>query len=244
MPRRALRSVRGAEIGFVSQNPFGVLNPILTVADQFYDRFKAHRRGVTEAESRKAARGMLEAVGISASDRVLSGYAHELSGGMAQRVAIAMALILDPRLIIADEPTTALDVTVQKQILDLLRSLIAGSARSMLLVTHDLGVVAQYCDEVIVMYAGTVVESGPVETVLISPEHPYTDALIRSVPRRGYPIEALPGRAPSLLAQPVGCPLHDRCKHALDTCAIARPELEARSSGRMVRCNVDWKESA
>ena len=182
---KQMRHVRGRQVGFVAQNPFGSLNPIYSIARQFYELQKAHRTGVGKAQSREVARGMLEGVGIVSPDRVLDGYAHQLSGGMAQRVVIALATTLSPRILVADEPTTGLDATVQAQILDLLSGLVKAEDRSMLLVTHDLGVIAQYCQRVIVMYDGRVVESGPVLDVMVSPQHDYTKLLLGSVRQLG-----------------------------------------------------------
>ena len=225
MPRHHLRQVRGNQIGFVAQNPFGSLNPILKLHKQFHNVISAHRNGVSRAESRKMARAMLAAVGIPGPDRVLDGYSHELSGGMAQRVVIALAIILDPKLVIADEPTTALDVTIQRQILDLMRDVVQREGRSLLLVTHDLGVVAQYCNRVVVMYAGRVVETGPVRDVFARPGHPYTSALLRAVPRRGQRVHVLQGRVPNLIDYPPGCPYAARCELRFEPCTQVVPDL-------------------
>ncbi len=180
-----LRELRGRRIGFVPQNPFGSLNPILGIETQFRNVLRAHGVRASRTEMRARFVSMLESVGIGEPDRVLDGYAHQLSGGMAQRVVIAMAFMLEPDLIIADEPTTALDVTVQKQILDLLADLITKGRRSLLIVTHDLGVVAHYCDRVIVMYQGEVVESGPVRQVFTNPSQQYSRALLAAIPKPG-----------------------------------------------------------
>ncbi len=182
---KKLRAIRGKEIGFIPQNPFGSLNPILPIRAQFSNVLKAHGQHVSAGDTRERALAMLESVGIKGPERVLDGHAHQLSGGMAQRVAIALAFILEPQLIVADEPTTALDVTVQKQILDLLDGLIAGGHRSLLIVTHDLGVVANYCEHVVVMYRGEVVEQGPVDAVFNAPAQEYTRTLLASVPKPG-----------------------------------------------------------
>lgn len=181
----ALRSIRGKEIGFIPQNPFGSLNPILPIRTQFANVLKAHGQHTSGRDTRERAVGMLESVGINEAERVLDGHAHQLSGGMAQRTAIALAFILEPQLIVADEPTTALDVTVQKQILDLLAGLIAEGHRSLLIVTHDLGVVANYCEHVVVMYRGEVVEQGPVDSVFGAPTEDYTRTLLASIPKPG-----------------------------------------------------------
>jgi len=185
MKPKALRRLRGTEIGLIPQNPFGSLNPILTIEKQFRNVLGAHGQAASRETVHGRAVAVLESVGISQAERVLAGHAHQLSGGMAQRVAIAMAFILEPRLIVADEPTTALDVTVQKQILDLLADLIAADQRSLLIVTHDLGVVANYCEKVVVMYKGEVVETGLVRDVFVNPSADYTRSLLDSVPKPG-----------------------------------------------------------
>ncbi|MBT8161927.1 MULTISPECIES: ABC transporter ATP-binding protein [Arthrobacter] len=180
LPERQIRRIRGREIGFVAQNPFSALNPVVRIEKQFSNIAKAHGVGV-DAGSRDRALELLASSGVDNPERVMRGYAHELSGGMAQRVVIAMALYLNPRLVIADEPTTALDLTVQRQVLDTLTRLTKGSGRSMLIVTHDLGVVANYCDRVLVMYRGRLVEQGPVSQVFVQPKDPYTVSLLNSV---------------------------------------------------------------
>lgn len=247
---RDLRRIRGNTIGFIAQNPFGALNPILRIHKQFHNVVRAHRPKVSRQQSRTMAAAMLEAVGIADPDRVLDGHAHELSGGMAQRVIIAMSLVLDPHLVIADEPTTALDVTIQRQILELIRSLLADGERSMLLVTHDLGVVAQYCDDVVVMYAGKVVETGPVVEVFDRPAHPYTLALLEAIPRRGQRLVSLKGRVPDLIDYPTGCPYAPRCRFRFDRCDEEAPELTAaRPNGsddgggvRLASCHLRAEE--
>jgi len=246
MKRRELRRVRGNTIGFVAQNPFGSLNPILKVGDQFDNIISAHRRGISRQKRREMSRDMLDAVGIPGADRILQGYSHELSGGMAQRVVIALALVLDPQLVVADEPTTALDVTIQRQILDLMRGQVLGHGRSLLLVTHDLGVVAQYCHRVVVMYAGHVVESGPVADVFVRPAHPYTRALLQSVPRRGEKVKVLRGRVPDLVDYPAGCPYADRCEFRFQRCDHEMPPREPAfgSDARIVRCHAPEEEVA
>lgn len=182
---RQMREIRGSRVGFVAQNPFGSLNPIYSIERQFRELHKAHGRKLNKAENRAAALAMLEGVGIVNPGRVLDGYAHQLSGGMAQRVVIALATTLSPALLIADEPTTGLDATVQAQIMDLMTQVVVEENRSMLLVTHDLGVIAQYCQRVIVMYDGLVVEHGDVMDVMVEPRHEYTRKLIGSVPKTG-----------------------------------------------------------
>lgn len=184
-----MREVRGSRIGFVAQNPFGSLNPIYSIERQFRELHKAHGRKLSKKENREVALGMLEGVGIADPARVLDGYAHQLSGGMAQRVVIALATTLSPELLIADEPTTGLDATVQAQIMDLMSHVVRDEDRAMLLVTHDLGVIAQYCNRVVVMYDGEVVEHGDVMDVMVSPQHEYTRKLIGSVPKAGEKLD-------------------------------------------------------
>lgn len=183
-PDKRMREVRGRRIGFVAQNPFGSLNPIYSIERQFHEVQKAHGNKMSKKRSRELAHRMLADVGIVDPARVLGGYAHQLSGGMAQRVVIALATSLSPDLLIADEPTTGLDATVQAQILDLISGLVRSEQRSMLLVTHDLGVIAQYCQRVIVMLDGRIVEHGDVMKVMVDPDHDYTRKLINSVPKR------------------------------------------------------------
>jgi ABC-type dipeptide/oligopeptide/nickel transport system ATPase component len=179
--RKELRGIRGRRIGFVAQNPFGSLNPVLSIEKQFANVIRAHRK-MSRSAVRELALARLDSVQVRGPERVLRGYAHELSGGMAQRVVIALAMLHDPPLVIADEPTTALDVTVQRQILDLIDAQVSAGNRSLLLVTHDLGVVAQYCQRVVVMKAGSVVETGAVADVFTTPQHPYTKQLLAAVP--------------------------------------------------------------
>jgi oligopeptide/dipeptide ABC transporter ATP-binding protein len=234
-----LRAVRGREIGFVAQNPFSALNPVMRIERQFFAVIAAHEgRSAARRTTRRRALAALAAVGIAGPERVLDGYPHQLSGGMAQRVVIAIAMILDPQLVIADEPTTGLDLTVQRQILDLMSDLVREGHRSMLLVTHDLGVVAQYCDQVVVMYAGTVVEDGPVRKVLKDPIHPYTRALLAAIPRRGHELVHLKGRLPDLVNYPVGCPFAERCPFVAAICRTEAPEPRAVGGDHIHRCHL------
>ncbi|MFY1621906.1 ABC transporter ATP-binding protein [Micromonospora sp. HUAS LYJ1] len=238
-----LRRLRGKEIGFIAQNPFSALNPVMRIRRQFAKIMAAH--GVrSEGEAHDRARAALADVGIAGPDRVLDGYAHQLSGGMAQRVVIAMAMLLNPTFVIADEPTTGLDLTVQRQILDLIRAMVKEHERSMLLVTHDLGVVAQYCDRVVVMYAGQVIEHGTVREVLGTPGHPYTRALIRAIPRPGQPLVHLTGRLPDLVDYPAGCPFQARCPHAFEPCTRVVPEPVTTASGHTYRCHLPQEKEA
>jgi peptide/nickel transport system ATP-binding protein len=235
--KRGMRRLRGTDISFVPQNPWGALNPILSIERQFRNMIKAHRKA-TNHECMNLAEEILTKVGIGDRDRVLAGYAHQLSGGMAQRVVIALALVLNPRLVIADEPTTGLDVTVQRQILDLIMEVLERDQRAMLLVTHDLGIVAQYCHKVIVMYAGKIVESGPVREVFKQPAHPYTKALLAAIPRVGQKLVHLGGTVPSLIDYPRGCPFHDRCVYVTDRCFAEEPVLRPLTATCHVACHV------
>lgn len=210
LSRRELRRIRGAVVGFVPQSTTGALNPVLTIGRQFASTLRAHRR-LGSKQCHEIAVRVLHSVGIAEAERVLSGYAHQLSGGMAQRVVMAMCLALDPSLIIADEPTTGLDVTVQRRLLDELTSLVTEQHRSLLLITHDLGVVSQYCHRVIVLYGGYVLESGLVDDVFDRPAHPYTRSIIDAIPRKGHQLKPLPGAVGDLLTLPAGCPFHARC---------------------------------
>lgn len=238
LPTRALRKIRGERIGFIAQNPFGALHPILPIKKQFRNLVRAHRQEA-KRETWSNAHSMLERVGVAEPDRVLDGFAHELSGGMAQRVVIAMALTLDPELVIADEPTTALDLTVQKQILELIERLVREGHRSLMIATHDLGVVANFCDRVIVMYCGRAVEDGPVSAVFGRPRHPYTLALLQSVPQLGQMPQGLPGRLPDLRDPPDGCLFRFRCRWAMPKCAHATPIRRPSGAGRHVACHLD-----
>ncbi|MBX3310385.1 MAG: ABC transporter ATP-binding protein [Cryobacterium sp.] len=244
LPKKELRRRLGQDIGFITQNPFGVLNPVLKIGTQFVNFMRAHDvRGKPSALLTRAEEAL---AGVSLPDprRVLDGYAHELSGGMAQRVCIAMMTLLDPQIIIADEPTTALDVTVQKGILELLRRRVSDHAGAVI-VTHDLSVVAQFCDEVSVMYAGTIVETGAVQEVLTTPSHPYTVALLKSIPVRGRELYELKGRVPSLNQPLTACPFVDRCKFAMDRCRTEIPELTSELAGgkqRLRACFADAGE--
>ncbi len=237
---REMRRLRGAQISLIAQNPFGALNPVLSIRAQFANIIRAHEKA-GRAEIERRALDALTAVRIHDPARVLAGYAHELSGGMAQRVVIAMALVLNPRLVLADEPTTALDLTTQRQILDLVRELIVSTDRAMVLVTHDMGVVAQYCDDVAVLYAGRVVEQGQVLDVLTAPRHRYTKALLESMPGAGRGARGIPGAVPSLGQRPPGCPFAPRCGAATDECHHSFPEpmvtqLAGDAGQRMVAC--------
>ncbi|MBI2389837.1 MAG: ABC transporter ATP-binding protein [Deltaproteobacteria bacterium] len=231
LSEREMRKVRGNEISMIFQEPMTSLNPVYTVGSQIVEAIRIHqKRSRSEAWARAVE--MLRLVGIPSPEQRARAYPHELSGGMRQRVMIAMALACEPKLLIADEPTTALDVTIQAQVLDLLRKLQRLLGMSVVLITHDLGVVAEFADRVVVMYAGRVVEEGTVEEVFSAPKHPYTEGLLRSLPRLGPSTGARPrrlptieGMVPDLRELPKGCRFQDRCGYVIDKCREIEPEL-------------------
>jgi peptide/nickel transport system ATP-binding protein len=237
LPERELRRVRGARVAMIFQDPMMTLNPVLRIDTQMIEAVRAHR-DVSTAEAFEQARAALERVGIPSPESRLRAYPHQFSGGMRQRVAIAIAMLHRPQLIIADEPTTALDVTIQAQILYEAQKLCRESGTALIWITHDLSVVAGLADRICVMYAGRIVESGRVDEVLDAPLHPYTRGLIGSVPsrnRRGAPLVQIPGMTPALLDLPPGCAFRNRCPRAAPACT-ADPALEARTRERLVRC--------
>ena len=240
-----MRAVRGTRIAMVFQSPRTALNPVLTVGRQISRLFELHQ-GASRAEGRARTIEMLKLVGISEPERRARQYAHQLSGGMCQRVMIAMALATSPRLLLADEPTTGLDVSIAAQILELLRELGRRTGASILLITHDLGVVAEVCDRVAVMHAGQIVEVGAVRAIFARPRHPYTQALVRSIPRidRDVTMEPIPGMVPSLLAPPPGCRYADRCPRVLDVCRRDRPALRVATPNHEVACHAVEVEDA
>ncbi len=232
-----MRDLRGNRIAMIFQDPMMTLNPVLRIDTQMIETVQAHRKVSTE-EARQRARDTLGMVGIPSPDERLKSYPHQFSGGMRQRVAIAIALLHEPELIIADEPTTALDVTIQGQILAEVQKLAATTGTSLIWITHDLSVVAGLADDIAVMYAGRIVEKGAVSDVLDAPLHPYTSGLIGSVPsrnKRGEPLRQIPGMTPSLLNLPPGCAFRSRCPRAAEAC-MAEPAIEEIRPGREVRC--------
>lgn len=232
-----LRELRGNRIAMIFQDPMMTLNPVLTIGTQMIETVLAHRR-VSRFEARARSIAALGQVGIPHPAERIDAYPHEFSGGMRQRVAIAIALLHEPDLIIADEPTTALDVTIQSQILAQVQRLAAEMGMGLIWISHDLGVVAALADEIAVMYAGRIVERGTVDQVLDSPRHPYTQGLIASTPMandRGRPLRQIPGSAPPPLGRPDGCPFRPRCPHATDVCLAEPPETRV-AENRGWRC--------
>jgi oligopeptide transport system ATP-binding protein len=229
-----IRQVRGADIGMIFQEPMTSLNPVLTIGRQITETIEQHR-GADRATAQKRATELLAMVGIADPARRLKQYPHQLSGGMRQRIMIAIALACDPKLIIADEPTTALDVTIQAQILELMKELTRRLHVALIIITHNLGVVARYANRVNVMYAGRIVESGPAADIYHDPRHPYTIALLRSVPRLDRPRQArldpVEGQPPDLTRLDAGCSFRPRCRFAIETCAVARPPLQRTGAG-------------
>jgi len=221
-----LREVRGAEVAMIFQDPMTALSPLVRIGDQLVETVRLHR-DISKFEARELAAEWLQRVGVPDVERRLREYPHQLSGGMQQRVMIASALILSPKLIIADEPTTALDVTIQAQVLELMRR-VKGERAALLLITHDLGVVWQMCSRVAVMYAGEIVEIAPAADLFRRPAHPYTEALLAALPatvQRGGRLAAIPGSVPSPRAYPAGCRFRPRCPYAVDACAVTHPPL-------------------
>jgi oligopeptide/dipeptide ABC transporter ATP-binding protein len=224
-----MRKIRGNEISMIFQEPMTSLNPVFTIGNQLREAILLHQP-LSVKEAHEKAIEMLRLVGIPAPEKRVDDYPHQLSGGMRQRVMIGMALSCNPEVLIADEPTTALDVTIQAQILDLLKGLQEKVGMGLILITHDLGVIAETADEVLVMYAGRVVEQGAVKDIFKSPKHPYTKGLLNSLPSFGLKkdrLETIPGIVPDLLRLPEGCRFQDRCSYVMDDCKAADPELRS-----------------
>ena len=239
MPERQLRAIRGNRIAMIFQDPLSSLNPLLTIGTQIAEVLETHF-GAGRSTARKKSIELLRLVGIHAPEQRLNSYPHQLSGGMRQRVMIAIGLACDPELLIADEPTTALDVTIQAQIIDLVKRLRQENSMSIVWITHDLGVVAGLADRVMVMYAGRVVEEATVDALFATPLHPYTVGLLRSLPRldtdHGDDLPAIGGLPPDLTRLPQGCAFAARCDRATDRCHRERPRLEAHVEGHRVAC--------
>jgi oligopeptide transport system ATP-binding protein len=242
LPASELNRIRGDDVAMIFQDPMTSLNPFLRISRQLTEVIRAHK-GLSEAEARKRGIALLELVGIPEAARRFDMYPHEFSGGMRQRVMIAMALLCEPDLLIADEPTTALDVTVQAQILEVLARLKRELGMAIALITHDLGVVAGLCDRVLVMYAGRVVETAPAVQLFGSPQHPYTKGLLHSMPRLdeqvGTELATVPGQPPNLQALPAGCVFADRCPHVFDRCRAERPRLAPCGTDRAKACHLE-----
>ncbi|MFJ9466982.1 ABC transporter ATP-binding protein [Streptomyces caniferus] len=244
LSREERRRVRGAKMAMIFQDALSSLNPVLTVGAQLGEMFEVHE-GMSRKEARGRAVELMERVGIPAARQRVGDYPHQFSGGMRQRIMIAMALSLGPDLIIADEPTTALDVTVQAQVMDLLAELQRELTMGLILITHDLGVVADVADTIAVMYAGRIVETAPVHQLYRAPAHPYTRGLLDSIPRldqKGQRLYAIKGLPPNLTAIPPGCPFHPRCPLAQDVCRTDPPPLYEAGPGRASACHF-WKET-
>jgi oligopeptide/dipeptide ABC transporter ATP-binding protein len=234
-----MRRIRGNAIAMIFQEPMSSLNPVFTVGNQIAEAVRLHQ-GLSRRAAREKAIEMLRLVEIPEAERRVDEYPHQLSGGMRQRVMIAMALSCHPRVLIADEPTTALDVTIQAQILDLLAGLQQRLGMAMILVTHDLGIVAERADDVAIMYAGRIVEHAPVDVIFSHPMHPYTRGLLRSIPKVGAEkarrLEAIPGIVPDLSQLPSGCHFRDRCARAISQCTAIDPHLEELQPDHRVAC--------
>ena len=240
LPQEEMHDVRGNRISMIFQEPMTALNPVHRIGNQIVEAVKLHEPDLPKTNARQRALEMLERVGIPAPDQRLKEYPHQLSGGMRQRVMIAMALAMQPDLLIADEPTTALDVTIQAQILDLLREMQRESGMAILFITHDLGVIAELCDRVTVMYAGCVVEQASVSQLFSSPRHPYTQGLLRSIPILDgipkQPLATIPGVVPALIDMPDGCRFRNRCPNAEKDCELESPEL-TQALERHIACH-------
>jgi peptide/nickel transport system ATP-binding protein len=248
MSRNRLRQLRGDKIAMIFQDPMTSLNPVKSIGWQLSEAVLLHQ-DVSKKEARERSLEALVEVGIPRAERRIDDYPHQFSGGMRQRVMIAMAMINDPDLLIADEPTTALDVTTQAQILDLMRKLQADYNTSIVMITHDLGVVAEIADDVVVMYAGRIVEEGVVDRIYTAPRHPYSWGLLGSLPRADQETDRLaqiPGQPPSLLRPPPGCRFHPRCSYVMERCLVDVPELlgVAHDPGHRSACHLDEETKA
>jgi peptide/nickel transport system ATP-binding protein/oligopeptide transport system ATP-binding protein len=238
---KQMQKIRGCKISMIFQEPMTSLDPVFTVKNEIMEVIQLHQ-GLNKEKAEKKAIEMLKIVGISEPERRMKEYPHQLSGGMRQRVMIAMALSCNPKLLIADEPTTALDVTIQAQILRLMNQLKKEFSASVLLITHDLGVIAQQCDNVAVMYAGEIVEYGRVEVIFENPLHPYTVGLNRAIPRLDVEtdrLEIIEGSVPDLIEIPPGCRFHPRCPYVMDICRQSHPEIKEQEAHHLNRCFLE-----
>ena len=243
LPEPDRRAVRGARIAMIFQDALSALNPVFPVGWQIGEMFRIHR-GMSKKDAREKAIELMDRVRIPSARERVDSYPHEFSGGMRQRVMIAMGIALDPDVLIADEPTTALDVTVQAQIMDLLSSIQDETGMGLILITHDLGVVAEVADRVAVMYAGKIVETGTIKEIFAEPSHPYTKGLLHSIPRadqKGLALEPIVGSPPDLLRPPSGCSFHPRCPYIRDNCKTEVPPPYDVAEGRISRCHY-WEE--
>jgi oligopeptide/dipeptide ABC transporter ATP-binding protein len=236
MRKKELRTIRGGKVAMIFQDPMTSLNPVLTIGDQIAEAIQVHNPGTSDADARKRVVHLLEVVGVPSADRRFDQYPHEFSGGMRQRAMIAMAIANDPVVLIADEPTTALDVTIQAQIVEVMRAAQEETHAAIILITHDLGLIAELADRVVVMYAGRVVELGDVYTIFNSPRHPYTVGLMNSLARVDMDqdwLRPIPGQPPSLLNRPPGCAFHPRCEFSQgrERCRTEVPELRSFGEG-------------
>ena len=236
---RMMQGIRGNEIGMIFQDPMTYLNPVLRIDRQLMEPLLLHKK-ISRDEARKQAVKLMEIVGIPSPERRLRQYPHEFSGGMRQRVIIAIALACNPKLIIADEPTTALDVTIQAQVLELIKSLTSQMGSSVIMITHDLGVVASMCSRILIMYGGKIVEQGTDEEIFYDPKHPYTIGLLRSINNPNAEVKQelvpIPGSPPNLLSPPPGCPFVDRCDHAMLVCKNRMPDTTVFSQTHQASC--------
>ena len=243
LPQKDMQQIRGNRISMIFQDPMTSLNPLLTIGEQISETFRQHEK-CSKAEAKEKAIDLLEKIGISPAPRRYAQYPYELSGGLQQRVMIAIAIACGPSLLIADEPTTALDVTIQAQVLELLKQLSDEMNMSILLITHNFGVVAEICDRVSVMYAGRVVETGASNDIFTQPNHPYTRALIRSIPRAGSGGEYLPtipGAPPALFHEIHECPYRERCSCSIPACSTLPPATD-RGNGHLAACHRTYEE--
>ncbi|MGM0602526.1 MAG: ABC transporter ATP-binding protein [Bacillota bacterium] len=239
---KEMQDIRGNQISMIFQDPMNSLNPVFEVGTQIKQVIKKHQKKSSRM-AKKIALEMFKKVGLPDPEHIMEKYPHELSGGMQQRVMIAIALSCHPQLLIADEPTTALDVTIQAQILKLIKNLRDEMSSSMLLITHDLGVVARVCDRVAVMYAGNIVEYAPVKKLFKNPSHPYTEGLLKAIPRResrGEKLKIIKGKVPNLITPPSGCRFHPRCEYKMDVCSSTIPPRKYIDENHYVKCHLQF----